>query len=168
MLYLRLLIFTCGFERKSMSQSTDRHFTRYTLPMLTLLVFAIWNIVVHAQETPTTDSNPTPRQGRTVETPTPFVDVSTNSVSTPLPGNLDQVTFIDDGQTHIIRRLIPQDWIMPLYNPRFTDNPEAYTDAELVMGVEINGDARAYSVGHLVRREMVNDVVGGTPILVTW
>jgi hypothetical protein len=39
---------------------------------------------------------------------------------------------------------------------------------ELVIGVEINCESRAYPVGPLNRREMVNDVVGGVPILVTW
>ena len=39
---------------------------------------------------------------------------------------------------------------------------------ELVMGLEINGDARAYPVGMLRIREIVNDEVGGTPVLVTW
>jgi hypothetical protein len=146
-----------------MSQLMRRRLIRYSMPTLVLFVFAIWNFILYAQ-----DANPTPRQGRTVDTPTPVNDISSNSLSTPLPGNLDQVTFVDDGQSHTIRQLVPQDWIMPLYNPRFTDNPEAYDDAELIMGVEINGDARAYSVGHLVRREMVNDTVGGTPILVTW
>jgi hypothetical protein len=36
------------------------------------------------------------------------------------------------------------------------------------MGVEFNGEAHAYSITVLERREIVNDVVGGIPILVTW
>ena len=36
------------------------------------------------------------------------------------------------------------------------------------MGVEINGESKAYPVGPLNYREMVNDVVGGVPVLVTW
>ena len=39
---------------------------------------------------------------------------------------------------------------------------------DLVMGVSINGDSRAYPVRYLRWREMVNDEVGGIPILVTW
>ena len=38
----------------------------------------------------------------------------------------------------------------------------------LVIGVAINGEAKAYAVGPLNSREMVNDTVGGVPILVTW
>ena len=41
-------------------------------------------------------------------------------------------------------------------------------DEEPVMGVEINGDARAYPVRILSLHEIVNDVVGGQPIAVTW
>jgi len=39
---------------------------------------------------------------------------------------------------------------------------------EQVLGVSINGDHRAYSVPMLSRHEIVNDVVGGVPIAVTW
>lgn len=43
------------------------------------------------------------------------------------------------------------------------------TRTELILGVEIEGDARAYSVPLLSRQEIVNDVVGvGKPIAVTW
>ena len=88
---------------------------------------------------------------------------------TPLPGNLDQVVVIEDGQEYYIRQIVQTDGILPIYNPEFTtaDRAELMPD-ELVMGVEINGDARAYSVGVLRSREMVNDEIGGTPVLVTW
>ncbi len=39
---------------------------------------------------------------------------------------------------------------------------------EQVIGVSIDGDHRAYSVPHLSRHEIVNDVVGGRPVAVTW
>jgi len=38
----------------------------------------------------------------------------------------------------------------------------------LVVGVELDGDARAYPTNLLSLHEVVNDVVGGTPIVVTW
>ncbi len=41
-------------------------------------------------------------------------------------------------------------------------------DDELVLAVEIGGDARAYPISILTHREMVNDTVGGVPVLVTW
>jgi hypothetical protein len=36
------------------------------------------------------------------------------------------------------------------------------------MGVEIGDEAKAYPIGLLNRREMVNDEMGGIPYLVTW
>ena len=64
---------------------------------------------------------------------------------------------------------LPRDAIRPIYEPTFVSVAEADLDAgELVMGLMINGDVRAYPVTPLRRREMVNDVVGGTPVLVTW
>jgi hypothetical protein len=64
---------------------------------------------------------------------------------------------------------IPRDAIVPIYSPRFVPPDEAtLRPKELVMGLEINGDARAYPVGMLRTREIVNDEVGGTPVLVTW
>ena len=67
------------------------------------------------------------------------------------------------------RQLLDRDDIFPIYEPRFALAQEVGLDsAELVIGVEVNGESKAYPIGPLVRREMVNDVVGGVPILVTW
>ena len=43
-----------------------------------------------------------------------------------------------------------------------------YRSDEKILGIEINGDVRAYSVPMLSRHEIVNDIVGGIPIAVTW
>lgn len=73
---------------------------------------------------------------------------------------------VDRGQ---IRQLLPRDAIFPIYEPRFVTAEKAGLDpGELVIGVELNGESKAYPIGPLVRREMVNDAVGGVPILVTW
>ena len=67
------------------------------------------------------------------------------------------------------RQLLPRDAIFPFYEPTFVDADSAdLDDGELVIAVEINGESRAYPVGPLNFREMVNDVVGGVPILVSW
>lgn len=58
-----------------------------------------------------------------------------------------------------------------LEEPRFLSAAEAaasYQPDELVLGVEFNGDARAYSVPFLSSHEIVNDTVGGVKIAVTW
>lgn len=99
-----------------------------------------------------------------LDTPTPNTAPQSLSSPTQLPGNLDTVTFIDDDREYTIRQLIPRDGILPIYEPEFVSASESgYNPDELVMGVEINGDSRAYPVGLLRSREMVNDVIGGTP-----
>ncbi len=68
--------------------------------------------------------------------------------------------------------LLPPDAIPSIDQPIFFDTPqeadEVYGDNEYVLGIEIDGDARAYSVPLLSSHEIVNDVIAGRPIAVTW
>ncbi|MCH8304770.1 MAG: DUF3179 domain-containing protein [Candidatus Marinimicrobia bacterium] len=68
-------------------------------------------------------------------------------------------------------KILPADGIPALDDPKFKTVPEAekfMNDDELVLGLVINGDARAYSTWHLDRHEIVNDYVGGVHVSVTW
>jgi hypothetical protein len=67
--------------------------------------------------------------------------------------------------------LLPPDAIPAIDDPQFygvDKADEEYRPGELVLGVEIGGEARAYSVGLLSAHEIVNDTVAGQPIAVTW
>jgi hypothetical protein len=67
--------------------------------------------------------------------------------------------------------LLGFDAIPAILDPEFVTVVEAneqMDDDEQVLGVSINGESRAYSVPMLSRHEIVNDVVGGVPIAVTW
>jgi len=67
------------------------------------------------------------------------------------------------------RSLLYRDAIAPIYDPEFVSASEANWDpADLVIGVSIDGEAKAYLVSHLSRREMVIDQLAGIPILVSW
>ena len=89
---------------------------------------------------------------------------SDNQEDQPLQNS--RAVEVDTGK---LRQLLFQDAIPPIYDPEFISPADAALNPEeLVIGVEINGEVRAYPIGPLVRREMVNDVVGGVPILVTW
>ena len=67
------------------------------------------------------------------------------------------------------RQLLLPDDIPPIYDPLLVPGKSAGLGPRgLVIGVSINGQSRAYPVSILALREMVNDVVGGVPILVTW
>ena len=61
------------------------------------------------------------------------------------------------------------DNIAPIYDPKIVsvDEVDLFPE-ELVLGVEINGEARAYPHRLMQFREIANDVVGGVPILVSW
>ena len=74
-------------------------------------------------------------------------------------------------RTYEIVELLPPDAIPAIDNPEFYSVEEAdleYDPNEMVLGVSINGDTRAYSTSLLDRHEIVNDEVGGRKIAVTW
>jgi hypothetical protein len=67
--------------------------------------------------------------------------------------------------------LLPRDGIPAIDNPQFLSASQAdeeYAPDELVIGVNFEGDARAYSIPFLSGREILNDTVGGRKIAVTW
>lgn len=67
--------------------------------------------------------------------------------------------------------LLGFDAIRSIENPTFLERANAdglYSPDELILGIDIEGDARAYSVPLLSRHEVVNDVVGGKPVAITW
>ena len=65
--------------------------------------------------------------------------------------------------------LLPWDGIRPIYDPQFAGAAEAaLDDDELVIGISIDGKAKAYPISVLRFREMVNDELAGIPTLVTW
>ena len=64
-----------------------------------------------------------------------------------------------------------KDGIPAIDQPRFESTAEAdgwLDDLEPVQVVDIGGDARAYPVQIMVWHELVNDVVGGEPVVITF
>ena len=64
----------------------------------------------------------------------------------------------------------PKDGIPSIDNPIFTNiqNSNFMSDSDTVIGLEINGETRAYPIFILVWHEIVNDIVGDTPVSVTY
>ena len=107
------------------------------------------------QQPPAPSATPRP-------TATPEPVIAANVIAAP-PSSLPE---IDLSQMY---QLLGIDTIAPIYDPQFVPASRANIgDLDLVLGVEINGEAKAYPITPLIRREMVNDVLGGVPILVTW
>ncbi len=71
----------------------------------------------------------------------------------------------------IIMSGVPRDGIPPIDDPIATpvaEAPDLLAETEPVISVNINGAARAYPLGVLMRHEIVNDELGGVPITVTY
>ena len=67
--------------------------------------------------------------------------------------------------------ILGRDGIPAILDPVFGNRAEAASQmepSERVIGVSINGESRAYPLNLLSRHEIVNDIVGGKPIAVTW
>ena len=64
----------------------------------------------------------------------------------------------------------PPDGIRPVDAPTFNQaaNVDYVEDAEAVLSLEINGDARAYPLRIMTLHELVNDRVGGIPVTVSY
>jgi len=64
----------------------------------------------------------------------------------------------------------PKDGIPSIDNPVFADVPDSsfVSDSDTVIGLKINGEAKAYPIFILVWHEIVNDKVGGVPVSVTY
>lgn len=63
----------------------------------------------------------------------------------------------------------PKDGIPSIDNPQFNDSSNTpFSEDELVIGVVINGEAKAYPFGIMNWHEIVNDNVGGTNVTVSY
>jgi hypothetical protein len=68
-----------------------------------------------------------------------------------------------------IRQLLPRGGIPAIFEPEFVSAGDAdIPDSAWVLGVYLNGDARAYDLNILNHHEIVNDVIGGQPVAPVW
>ena len=65
---------------------------------------------------------------------------------------------------------VPRDGIPPIDNPQFqpVESVSHLSAGSPVIVINIDGDARAYPLEVMTRHEIVNDVVGGIPVAVTY
>ena len=133
-------------------------------------------------------SLPAPEPTQPANTPTPVAagvaeeqvgldpDVDPPDLLAPKTGRR-RITFSSpsgDGtkeRTLEIISILPRDAIPAIDDPVFitAEAASAYLiDRDLVIGVSINGEHKAYSTAFLSSHEIVNDVIGGKPVAVTW
>jgi hypothetical protein len=70
-----------------------------------------------------------------------------------------------------VSALLPPDAIPAIDTPQFVSASKASAfmkDDEPVLGVILDGTAKAYSLWHLDRHEIVNDQLGDQSVAVTW
>ena len=106
--------------------------------------------------------------------PSPFSE--TLSVS-PTPQEIDSNgIMVTNGLKHIVPLDKikgggpPKDGIPSIDDPKFATltGSSFLTHSDIVIGLEIDGEAKAYPLSILVWHEIVNDNVGGTPVAVTY
>ncbi len=77
---------------------------------------------------------------------------------------------LDPIRTDEIQTILPEDAIPAIVNPAYSAATAArdIRDDEEVIGLSINGDARAFPIVTLSAHEIVDDVIGGQAVAVTW
>ena len=137
--------------------------------LVTVAIFGLGISVACSQNGGTTATvDPDPPTPATAKTAT------TNNPSPPAPAPTD--TALADALERSVApaqaRQVPSRGrgFVPLDDPIFlaADDTEFFGDDELVLGVEFAGEVRAYPVRMLRYHHIVNDTVGGEPLLVTY
>ena len=106
--------------------------------------------------------------------PTSAPTTSTSDSDRPTPERASP-TVASAQETPVAPALVPaagpqRVGFVPLDDPTFlsANETEYFGDDELVLGVEMAGEYRAYPVRMLRYHHIVNDTVGGEPLLVTY
>jgi hypothetical protein len=115
--------------------------------------------------------------------PTPYLPATTvvTEFGDPVTRDDQRPTYGDTWQTDWGIRLVefaeldpggpPRDGIPSIDAPRFVSLADAfavYDERSPVIQIDVNGDVRAYPLDILIWHEIVNDVVGGVPVAVTY
>jgi Protein of unknown function (DUF3179) len=112
----------------------------------------------------------------------PAMNVNSVSITNPIantdnvnPVSISQIEKEEENNIVPLDQIVsggpPPDGIPSIDDPKFISIQEADThleDSELVLGLNVNGDIRAYPLQILVWHEIVNDNVGGVPVAVTY
>ena len=109
---------------------------------------------------------------------TPLADLPNGDVSGPPPTEEPFPWDRDDPEvregfdpSEIISGGPPPDGIMPIDEPCFdeVETADAWLEPQSpVIVVEVDGDRRAYPLAIMTQHEIVNDVIGGEPVAVTY
>ncbi len=101
-----------------------------------------------------------------------FIVLGRHSINRTPSGPVLQAgdSAFDPIRTDEIQTILPEDAIPAIVNPAYSAATAArdLRDDEEVIGLSINGDARAFPIVTLSAHEIVDDVIGGQAVAVTW
>ena len=123
--------------------------------------------------TATATATETPATATATETPATATEAPATEpapTASATPAEPEEPREPGDPDLEIVT-LLPPDAIPAIDNPRFVTAEEAdrqLTLSDLVIGVSIDGEHRAYGAAFLSAHEIVNDTLGGRAIAVTW
>jgi len=149
---------------------------RYQYPILGGLGIVAVLVIMYAAEVMTIPQLPT--QNDSIEnTSVESSDmISQEQTITQIQDETKVKIQVTDGIKHIVpldkikSGGPPKDGIPSIDNPNFVSTAEAnfVSDDDLVLGLKINEETKAYPLFILVWHEIVNDVVGDVPVAVTY
>ena len=158
---------------------------RFLFPALTLVFLGLAAAACGSDGTPSAETTSTvspaaQETSRAAVEPTPkpdsgnlggVTDEEQELLASGIPPGVDQPSEPVPEKEYDIVTVLGFDAIPAILDPQFLTAAEAqeqYRPREPVMGLSIEGDHRAYPIPFLSSHEIVNDVVGGVPLAVTW
>ena len=166
-------------------QSSDRRSVYYFVGTLAIALALIGVACVSSEKTPTSSpptSTPVADGEVGLSENAPPVSVPSKGPPPPVDTNIHSVPLEDvvfdtfngsfvrlsDGTPQLIERF--RDVIRPIHEPRY-EGPEGgiwLRDDDLIIGYERETSAYAYPIKMLNSHEIVNDVIGGSPVLISY
>ena len=125
---------------------------------------------------PTASHEPSGTQSSQTDARTAAIERGAVLLDDPVPGRLTygwetNFDLHSVPYTEILPGGPPRDGIPPIDSPVFfiaNNAPDYMRAQEPVIALEIDGEAKAYPLAMLIRHEIVNDVLAGIPVAVTY
>lgn len=125
-------------------------FTRFLVVTISIVIIAVVMIIVFV-----------------LPTNTDYFSVNSQNLTSEIQSLNKSIVPLDQ----IVSGGPPPDGIPSIEDPEFVSTEDAenfMSESDLILGVNINGDIRGYPLQILVWHEIVNDIVGGNSIAVTY
>ena len=144
----------------------------WIIGLLAVLILSACSVGVETISTPKSSNTQPNESTLSMDESLPTEPVPSKDMIIPTRAFDDKETPVPTVERELeIVTLLPKDAIPAIDTPVFISADDAdsqYEPDELVIGVQFDGEARAYSIPLLSSHEIVNDTVAGRKIAVTW